>query len=112
VAKAKAVNKENRADAQLENSIGEVSSRTFYGVRLKDFLTAQGVDIVSGATLVATSSDGKSVTLNYNEIISNSTLLAWDDTGSPLAQPRLCPCGSTGENANLFLKDVVSVELK
>lgn len=112
VAKAKAINKENSATAKITNSIGEESTRIYTGVRLKDFLAAQGVDIVSGATVTATSSDGKSVTLGYSEIISNSTLLAWDETGTPLGQPRLCPCASTGENAHLFLKDVVSVELK
>ena|GEM_PF-5220479 len=94
----------------------EGSTRVYYGVKLRDFLAKQGVAIDklgSGATLVATARDGDRVTIYYNDIISDNTLLAWEMNGSSIGSeaPRLCPGWTTGVNSLLFLKGVVSITL-
>jgi len=94
------------------NQVGTAKDRAYTGVKLKDFLAAQNVDIAAlnnGAVLTARADDGETMTYTYSEIMSNRTLLAWADAGETLSPPRLCPCDTT--DAGRYLRGVVSITL-
>lgn len=112
VAAAKAAGSAVTERVTTVNQVGTKKERVFTGVRLKDFLAAQGVDIAAlgtGATLVAKADDGETMTYTYSEIMSDITLLAWDDAGETLSPPRLCPCHAT--DSSRYLRGVVSITL-
>jgi len=115
VAAAKAAGSAVTERVTTVNSVGTTKERVFVGVKLKDFLAAQNVDVVALAqktdiTLVAKASDGETVTYTYGEIMADRTLLAWEEDGDSLSPPRLCPCNSI--NADRYLKGVASITLK
>jgi len=94
------------------NQAGTSKARVYTGVKLKDFLAAQGVNLAavgSGAVLTAKADDGETLTYSYSEIMSDKTLLAWDDAGEALSPPRLCPCATT--DASRYLRGVITITL-
>ena len=114
VDKAKAAGGPVVIEVTTVNSVGTVDPqpRRFTGVRLKDYLAAQGVDMsaLSGsAKLTVTSRDGRTQECSRSVIDSDRTLLAWEEDGKALSPPRLCPGNSsvTGD----YLKEVVSIVL-
>jgi len=112
VAKAKAAGSAVTISVTTVNQVGTAKDRVYTGVKLKDFLAAQNVDVAalsSSATLMAKADDGETLTYTYSDIISDKTLLAWDDAGEPLSPPRLCPCGAT--DASKYLRGVESITL-
>ena len=96
-----------------ENSVGTVKTRTFAGVRLKDFLAAKGIDVQalpSNATVTVKTSDNyPSPTYSRSTILDNRTLIAWKEDGASIPL-RLCP-GSL-RDANLYVQNVKSITLK
>jgi len=85
-------------------------TRSFTGVRLKDFLQKKGVDLQalgSGATLAA--SDGVKITYSRNLILDDNTLIAWNENNSPIGYLRICPGSVT--DANMYLKKLASITL-
>ena len=113
VAAAKAAGSAVTERVTTVNSVGTAKDRVFTGVKLKDFLAAQNVDIAAldqSATLVARADDGETATYTYYDIIADRTLLAWDDDGESLSPPRLCPCNAI--DASRYLQGVISVTLK
>ena len=96
-----------------KDSIDREKARSFTGVRLRDFLELQGINVDtlrSGATLVAYASDGEKTEYSLIAVRHNNTVLAWQDGSEALAKPRMCPGDSTLSGD--FLKDVTTIELK
>jgi len=109
---AKAAGSAQMISVTVTNSVGTTTTRRFTGVRLKDFLATQGVNMSAlnaSATLIATATDGETMTYSRGDIISDKTLLAWEEDGKALSPPRLCPCDSTVTGD--YLKEVVSITL-
>ena len=91
------------------DSIGETSTRSYTGVRLKDFLAAQGVPVASLRGVTIRTSDAKMPDTAITSYLSDNTLLAWEENGSALPAPRLCPGDSS--HAGDYIKYVVSIGL-
>lgn len=93
------------------NSIGQTSTHSFTGVRLRDVLTACGADpqaLGNGATLTVTAGDDFSVEYPRGLIQASDTLLAWKQDGQTIS-PRMCPGSSS--DANMFIKEVAAIKL-
>ena len=93
------------------DSIGQSSSRSYTGVRLKDFLTAQGVPVSSlrGVTIRTSDTRMPDTPLSTAVVLSDNTLLAWTEDGSALPAPRLCPGDSS--HAGDYIKFVTTIIL-
>jgi len=90
-------------------SIGETCTRSYTGVRLKDFLAAQNIDPASVRSVTIKTSDTKMPDTAITSYMSDNTLLAWSENGSALSAPRLCPGDSS--HAGDYIKYVVSIGL-
>ena len=102
------------------NSVGTSTNRVYTGVRVKDVLEALGANIAAineDSTLTMTTTDNfPAPEFDYDIIISDLTLLAWTEltlpsTTKPYTVPRFCPCGTTGVNEPLFIKQVNSITI-
>jgi len=100
------------------DSANRSSTRSFTGVRLRDFLEAQNIDPAAVRSVTVHASDGDTNTVsNTAWILSNNTLLAWEEeriapTAVPrtaLPEPRFCP-GDSG-HAGYYTQYVVSLGL-
>jgi len=111
IANLQAVGKPVTLTMTFANSIDQASARIFTGVRLKEFLAAQGVPVSSLRGVTIRTSDAKmpDTAIPSSVFLSDNTLLAWEENGGALAAPRLCPGDS--DSAGDYIKYVVSIGL-
>jgi len=109
IANLQAVGKPVTMSMTFTDSIGQTSTRSYTGVRMKDFLAARGVPLSSLRGVTIRTSDEKMPDTAIFSYMSDNTLLAWEENGSALAAPRLCPGDSS--HAGDYIKYVVSLGL-